>query len=136
MSNIAETVESLLEQHDVAPSALESFLDVAESYQSFTYSDVSRDLTSGAWGLLIANDAVQSVNDGFTVEDPAAIREALSHASASRSTKGDTRDSHRSPAIETPMTDDGGQGSITYPEACGGSSRQTTVSIDWPSRTT
>jgi|GEM_PF-2742224 len=87
MPNTAETVAALVHQGDIQPSVVESLLELAEDHQQFAYHDVTDDVTAGEWGRLIETEVVRSVDGGFVVEDPAAVRDGLARASRSSPTR-------------------------------------------------
>jgi len=58
--------------------ALEAVIEVAEEKGTVTWGDVSDDITSGEWGRLIEKGLlVDAGGDGFVLDDPDGIREAL-----------------------------------------------------------
>ncbi len=58
--------------------ALVAVLDVAEEKGTVTWGDVSDDLTSGQWGRLIEKGLlVDADGEGFVLEDPDGVRDAL-----------------------------------------------------------
>jgi len=71
--------------------ALSVVLDVAEEKGTVTWSDVSDDITSGQWGRLIETGLlVDAGGEGFVVDDPDGVREALGEADpAATSDDGD-----------------------------------------------
>jgi uncharacterized membrane protein (DUF106 family) len=59
-------------------------LDVAEEQGTVTWSDVSDDISSGEWGRLIEKGLlVDAGGDGFVVDDPDGVRDALADADPS-----------------------------------------------------
>jgi uncharacterized membrane protein (DUF106 family) len=63
--------------------ALGEVLAVAEEKGTVTWSDVSDDLTSGEWGRLIESGLlVDADGEGFVIEDPDGVRDALDEADA------------------------------------------------------
>jgi uncharacterized membrane protein (DUF106 family) len=61
--------------------ALREVLDVAERNGTVTWSDVSDDITSGEWGRLIESGLlVDADGEGFVIDDPEGVREALDEA--------------------------------------------------------
>ena len=61
--------------------ALSAVLAVADEAGTVTWGDVSDDLTSGQWGRLIEMGLlVDASGNGFVLEDPEGIREALDEA--------------------------------------------------------
>jgi uncharacterized membrane protein (DUF106 family) len=78
MPRTAQKVEDLADEGRGLTSALAEVLDVAEAEGSVTWSDVSDDLSSGQWGRLIESGLlVDADGDGFVLDDPEGIREAL-----------------------------------------------------------
>ena len=81
MARTAEKVESLLEDEGELAAALDVVLDVAEEQGIVEWSDVSDDITSGQWGRLIETGLlVDASGNGFVVDDPDAVRDALDRA--------------------------------------------------------
>jgi len=79
MARTAEKVESLAREDGELLDALDVVLDVAESDGTVAWADVSDEMTSGQWGRLIETGLlVDADGDGFAVDDPDGIREALS----------------------------------------------------------
>ena len=74
-------VDELAEEGERMTDALASVLDVAEEQGAVTWSDVSDDLTTGEWGRLIETGLlVDADGEGFVVDDPDGVREALGEA--------------------------------------------------------
>src|SRR6056297_1836374 len=95
MARTAEKVESLAREDGELLDALDDVLDVAEEQGTVEWSDVSGEMTSGQWGRLIEKGLlVDADGNGFAVEDPDGIREALSddevEDAASFDTDGDS----------------------------------------------
>ncbi|MFD1585525.1 DUF106 domain-containing protein [Halorientalis brevis] len=95
MARTAEKVESLAREDGELLDALDDVLDVAEEQGTVEWSDVSGEMTSGQWGRLIEKGLlVDADGNGFAVEDPDGIREALSddevEEAASFDTDGDS----------------------------------------------
>jgi len=81
MPRTEEKVERLAEEGEHLTDALGSVLDVAEEKGTVTWSDVSEDISSGEWGRLIETGLlVDADGEGFVIDDPEGIREALSDA--------------------------------------------------------
>jgi len=83
MARTAPKVERLADDGEAMTDALGEVLAVAEEQGAVTWSDVSDDITSGEWGRLIESGLlVDADGEGFVVEDPEAVREALEAADA------------------------------------------------------
>jgi uncharacterized membrane protein (DUF106 family) len=83
MTRTAPKVERLAEDGEALTDALGAVLDVAEAKGTVTWGDVSDDITSGEWGRLIESGLlVDADGEGFVIEDPEAVREALEEADA------------------------------------------------------
>jgi len=79
MARTAEKVESLAREDGELLDALDVVLDVAEDQGTVSWSDVSDEMTSGQWGRLIEKGLlVDADGNGFAVDDPEGIRDALS----------------------------------------------------------
>jgi uncharacterized membrane protein (DUF106 family) len=71
--------------------ALDVVLDVAEEEGAVSWSDVSDDMTDGQWGRLIQKGLlVDAGGDGFVLDDPDGVREALSDDEVTDSASFDT----------------------------------------------
>ena len=83
MSRTAPKVERLAEDGEALVDALGEVLDVAEAKGTVTWGDVSDDITSGEWGRLIESGLlVDADGEGFVIEDPEAVRDALEDTDA------------------------------------------------------
>jgi len=83
MARTAPKVERLAADGEDLTNALARVLDVAEEQGTVTWSDVSDNITSGEWGRLIESGLlVDADGQGFVIEDPEAVREALEDADA------------------------------------------------------
>jgi len=83
MARTAPKVERLAEDGEALTDALGEVLTVAEEQGTVTWSDVSDDITSGEWGRLIESGLlIDADGEGFVVEDPEAVREALEDTDA------------------------------------------------------
>jgi uncharacterized membrane protein (DUF106 family) len=81
MPRTAEKVEELAEDGEHMTDALSETLEVAEENGVVTWGDVSEDITSGEWGRLIEKGLLVDVDgEGFVVDDPDGVREALDEA--------------------------------------------------------
>jgi uncharacterized membrane protein (DUF106 family) len=84
-------VDELAEEGESMTNALSSVLEVAEEKGHVTWSDVSDDLTSGQWGRLIEKGLlVDAGGEGFVVDDPDGVREALGEAEPADDEESDT----------------------------------------------
>ncbi|WP_136716246.1 DUF106 domain-containing protein [Halorientalis salina] len=78
MARTAEKVESLAREDGELLDALDVVLDVAESEGTVEWADVSDEMTSGQWGRLIETGLlIDADGNGFAVDDPDGIRDAL-----------------------------------------------------------
>ncbi|WP_276272628.1 DUF106 domain-containing protein [Haloarcula litorea] len=83
MARTAPKVERLADDGEAMTDALATVLSVAEEKGTVQWSDVSDDLTSGEWGRLIESGLlVDADGEGFVVEDPEGVREALEESDA------------------------------------------------------
>jgi uncharacterized membrane protein (DUF106 family) len=83
MSGTARRVEDLAEEGEAMTDALTEVLEVAEEEGTVTWSDVSDDLTTGQWGRLIETGLLTDADgEGFVVDDPDGVREALGETEA------------------------------------------------------
>jgi uncharacterized membrane protein (DUF106 family) len=81
MPRTAQKVDNLAEEGEAMTDALSSVVEVAEEKGTVTWGDVSDDITSGQWGRLIETGVlVDGEGDGFVVDDPEGVREALAEA--------------------------------------------------------
>ncbi|MFB6183656.1 MAG: DUF106 domain-containing protein [Haloarculaceae archaeon] len=86
-------VDELAQEGQEMLDALQVVLDTAEQKGSVQWSDVSDDLTSGQWGRLIEKELlVDGHGNGFVIDDPEGLREALGEAEATPS-EGDDESS-------------------------------------------
>ncbi|CAI50547.1 DUF106 family protein [Natronomonas pharaonis DSM 2160] len=77
MARTASKVQSLVKEDAEMEEALEYVLETADE-GSVSWGDVSDELTSGQWGRLIEKGIlVDSDGEGFDVDDPDGVREAL-----------------------------------------------------------
>jgi uncharacterized membrane protein (DUF106 family) len=84
MPRTAQKVEDLADEGRGLTGALAEVLEVAEEKGTVTWSDVSDDLTSGQWGRLIESGLlVDADGDGFVLDDPDGIRDALDESGVS-----------------------------------------------------
>ncbi|MFC6863641.1 DUF106 domain-containing protein [Halomicroarcula sp. GCM10025817] len=90
MASTAPKVERLADDGEEMTEALATALSVAEEKGTVTWADVSDDLTSGEWGRLIESGLlVDADGEGFVIEDPEGVREALSESEAAPSEDDD-----------------------------------------------
>ncbi|MBX0323851.1 EMC3/TMCO1 family protein [Halomicroarcula sp. F13] len=83
MARTAPKVERLADEGEAMTDALAEVLSVAEEKGTVTWSDVSDDITSGEWGRLIESGLlVDADGQGFVVDDPEGVREALEESDA------------------------------------------------------
>ncbi|WP_336135969.1 DUF106 domain-containing protein [Natronomonas amylolytica] len=77
MARTASKVQELVREDAEMEAAIETVLDRAEE-GTVSWGDVSDELTSGQWGRLIEKGIlVDSDGEGFDVEDPDGVRDAL-----------------------------------------------------------
>ena len=83
MARTASKVERLADDGKALTDALSVVVDVADEQGTVTWSDVSDDISSGEWGRLIESGLlVDADGEGFVIEDPDAVRDALDEADA------------------------------------------------------
>jgi uncharacterized membrane protein (DUF106 family) len=81
MPRTEQKVDNLAEEGESMIDALEAVLAVAEEQGTVTWGDVSDDITSGEWGRLIETGLlVDAGGDGFVLDDPDGIKDALGEA--------------------------------------------------------
>ena len=81
MPRTAQKVDELAAEGEEMTNALAVVLEVAEDEGTVTWGEVSEDLSSGQWGRLIETGLlVDAGGDGFVVDDPDGVREALGEA--------------------------------------------------------
>ncbi|PSP59798.1 HTR-like protein [Halobacteriales archaeon QH_7_66_37] len=81
MPRTARKVDELAEEGEHMTDALGTVLTVAEEQGTVTWSDVSDDISSGEWGRLIEKGLlVDAGGDGFVLDDPDGVRDALDDA--------------------------------------------------------
>jgi uncharacterized membrane protein (DUF106 family) len=78
MARTARKVDSLADESGMA-SAMEAVLAQADEHGTVEWADVRENLTSGQWGRLIQKGILVDAGnaDGFVLDDPDAVREAL-----------------------------------------------------------
>jgi len=90
MPRTAQKVDELAEEGESMTDALATVLEVAQEQGTVTWSDVSDDITSGEWGRLIEKGLlIDAGGDGFVVDDPDGVREALGEADPDADSDGD-----------------------------------------------
>jgi len=78
MARTARKVEELASDGEEMKEALSAVLAVADEQGTVTWPDVSDDLSTGQWGRLIETGLlVDADGDGFVLDDPEGVREAL-----------------------------------------------------------
>jgi uncharacterized membrane protein (DUF106 family) len=83
MAKTERRVENIVGDGEEMADALSAVLAVAEEQGTVAWGDVSDELSSGQWGRLIESGLlVDADGDGFVLDDPEGIREALSEAEA------------------------------------------------------
>jgi uncharacterized membrane protein (DUF106 family) len=86
MPRTAQKIDELAREGEEMTEALAEVLDVAEDQGAVTWSDVSDDITSGQWGRLIEKGLlIDAGGDGFVVDDPDGVRDALEETDAAPS---------------------------------------------------
>jgi uncharacterized membrane protein (DUF106 family) len=81
MAGTARRVDELAEEGESMTDALSRVLEVAEEQGVVTWGDVSEDLTTGQWGRLIETGLlIDADGQGFVLDDPDGVREALGEA--------------------------------------------------------
>jgi len=110
MARTAKKAESLAEESQAMADAMSYVLDVADEKGVVTWSDVSDDISSGEWGRLIEQGILVDVDgDGFVVDDPEGVREALGESEAeSGSWSSSTSEPGTDTDSSTDEDDDGG----------------------------
>jgi len=88
-------VEDLAREDGELLDALAVVLDVAEEEGTVEWADVSEEMSSGQWGRLIETGLlVDAGGEGFVVDDPEGVREALTddevEGAASEGSDGDS----------------------------------------------
>ncbi|MFB6152387.1 MAG: DUF106 domain-containing protein [Haloarculaceae archaeon] len=87
MARSAKKAESLAEESQSMADAMSRVLDVADEQGVVTWNDVSDDISSGEWGRLIEQGIlVDAGGEGFVVDDPEGVREALGKSEPEPST--------------------------------------------------
>jgi uncharacterized membrane protein (DUF106 family) len=90
MPRTAQKVDDLAAEGESMVDALKEVLAVAEEEGTVTWSDVSDDITSGEWGRLIETGLlVDAGGDGFVIDDPEGIHDALDDTDPDSDSDGD-----------------------------------------------
>ena len=90
MPRTARKIDELADEGEHMTDALTTVLNVAEEQGTVTWTDVSDDISSGEWGRLIEKGLlVDAGGDGFVVDDPDGVRDALSEADPTPTADGD-----------------------------------------------
>ncbi|WP_302080293.1 DUF106 domain-containing protein [Salinibaculum rarum] len=90
MARTAQKVDDLAAEGESMVDALKEVLAVAEEEGTVTWSDVSDDITSGEWGRLIETGLlVDAGGDGFVIDDPEGIHDALDDTDPDSDSDGD-----------------------------------------------
>ena len=80
MPRTEQKVEDLASDGEHMTDALETVLEVADQQGAVTWADVSDELSSGEWGRLIEKGLLVDAGEGFVVDDPEGVRDALEDA--------------------------------------------------------
>jgi uncharacterized membrane protein (DUF106 family) len=81
MPRTGEKVDELASEGEHMTDALSEVLSVADQKGVVTWGDVSDDISSGEWGRLIEKGLLVDVDgEGFVVDDPEGVRNALDEA--------------------------------------------------------
>ncbi|MHB9285507.1 DUF106 domain-containing protein [Halobacteriales archaeon Cl-PHB] len=81
MPRTEQKVDELAAEGEEMTDALVAVLQVADEQGTVTWGDVSDELTSGQWGRLIEKGLLTDAGgEGFVVDDPDGVREALDEA--------------------------------------------------------
>jgi len=84
MVRTAQKVNDLAAEGEAMTDALGAVLEVAEREGTVSWADVSDDLSSGQWGRLIETGLlVDADGEGFVLDDPEGVREALEESDPS-----------------------------------------------------
>jgi len=91
MPRTAQKVDELADEGEHMTDALVTVLEVAEEEGVVTWSAVSDDITSGEWGRLIEKGFLTDADgEGFVVDDPDGVRDALEDADPEPAADEDT----------------------------------------------
>ncbi len=96
MAKTERRVEDIVGDGEEMADALSAVLAVADEHGTVSWGDVSDDLSSGEWGRLIESGLlVDAGGDGFVLDDPEGVREALSEAEPAETDEKDLSWSRR-----------------------------------------
>jgi len=111
MARTAEKAQSLASESQSMSDALERVLAVADNKGTVQWSDVSDDITSGEWGRLIEQGILVDVDgEGFVVDDPEGVRDALGISEPEPTDSTDSSTSNSSASSTSTDTDDEDEG--------------------------
>ncbi|MFB6128405.1 MAG: DUF106 domain-containing protein [Halorhabdus sp.] len=83
MTRTGEKIDRLVADDASMETAIRTVLSTAEEQGAVAWSDVSDELTSGQWGRLIETGLlVDADGDGFVIDDPDGVHEALEETDA------------------------------------------------------
>jgi uncharacterized membrane protein (DUF106 family) len=78
MARTGEKIDRLVAEDASMEEAIETVLSTADEQGTVSWGDVSDDLSSGQWGRLIETGLlVDADGDGFVIDDPDGVQEAL-----------------------------------------------------------
>ncbi|MFB6200384.1 MAG: DUF106 domain-containing protein [Halorhabdus sp.] len=81
MARTGEKIDRLVAEDPSMEGAIETVLATAEQQGTVSWGDVSEDLSSGQWGRLIEEGLlIDADGDGFVVDDPEGVRDAVAEA--------------------------------------------------------
>ena len=81
MARTGEKIDRLVAEDASMEGAIETVLATAEAQGTVSWSDVSDELSSGQWGRLIEEGLlVDADGDGFVIDDPDGVHDALEEA--------------------------------------------------------
>jgi uncharacterized membrane protein (DUF106 family) len=80
MPRTEQKIDELASEGEHMTDALEQVLDIADEQGAVTWGDVNDELSSGEWGRLIEKGLLVDAGEGFVVDDPDGVREALAEA--------------------------------------------------------
>ena len=107
MARTAEKAQSLASESQSMSDALERVLAVADDKGTVQWSDISGDITSGEWGRLIEQGILVDVDgEGFVVDDPEGVRDALGISEPELTDSTDSSTSDSSDSGSSADTDD------------------------------
>jgi uncharacterized membrane protein (DUF106 family) len=81
MARTETKVESLIEENPSMDDALATLLTKSDGgSEELEWGDIRDDLSSGQWGRLIEKGVLVDGTEGFVIDDPDAVREAIGEA--------------------------------------------------------